>query len=154
VSGRARDFRPPGPVNATLVYRAARGSRVSASIVIVAGAFIVILLVLGVLAAVVTTWLVRRVWKGRKQRTLAMRLIAVVVVVAVTFGAIGTLLGMVKAFGAVGGESVDPSQKARILAEGISEAMNCFAFGVAVWIPGAIVAFVLTRDRKASVTRK
>ncbi|HVY32467.1 MAG TPA: hypothetical protein VHB79_38280 [Polyangiaceae bacterium] len=32
---------------------------------------------------------------------------------------------MIKAFGAVGGEGVDPSQKARILAEGISEAMNC-----------------------------
>ena len=31
---------------------------------------------------------------------------------------------------AVGGESVDPSQKARILAEGISEAMNCTAFGL------------------------
>jgi hypothetical protein len=29
-------------------------------------------------------------------------------------------LGFVKAFGAVGGESVDPSQKARTLAEGTS----------------------------------
>jgi hypothetical protein len=34
------------------------------------------------------------------------------------------------AFAAVGGESVDPSQKACILAEGISEAMNCTAFGL------------------------
>jgi biopolymer transport protein ExbB/TolQ len=136
------------------VCRAKRRSSVAASIVIVAGAFAVAWFVLGVLAAVVTTWLVRRIWKRRKQTTLATRLIAVVVVVAATFGAVGTFVGMVKVFGAVGGESVDPSQKARILAEGISEAMNCFAFGFAIWIPSAIVAFVLTRDRKGSATRK
>src|SRR3954449_7756796 len=45
-------------------------------------------------------------------------------------GLFGTIVGLIKAFGAVGGESVDPSQKARILAEGISEAMNCTAFGL------------------------
>ncbi len=47
-------------------------------------------------------------------------------------GLLGTITGLIKAFGAVGGESVDPSQKARVLAEGISEAMNCTAFGLAV----------------------
>src|SRR5215831_11749300 len=45
-------------------------------------------------------------------------------------GLFGTIVGLIRAFGAVGGESVDPSQKARILAEGISEAMNCTAFGL------------------------
>jgi biopolymer transport protein ExbB len=45
-------------------------------------------------------------------------------------GLFGTIVGLIKAFGAVGGESVDPSQKARILAEGIAEAMNCTAFGL------------------------
>jgi len=45
-------------------------------------------------------------------------------------GLFGTIVGLIKSFGAVGGESVDPSQKARILAEGISEAMNCTAFGL------------------------
>lgn len=45
-------------------------------------------------------------------------------------GLLGTVLGLIKSFGAVGGESVDPSQKARILALGISEAMNCTAFGL------------------------
>ena len=49
-------------------------------------------------------------------------------------GLLGTITGLIKAFGAVGGESVDPSQKARILAEGISEAMNCTAFGLMVAI--------------------
>jgi len=49
---------------------------------------------------------------------------------AMLSGLFGTIVGLIKAFGAVGGESVDPSQKARILAEGISEAMNCTAFGL------------------------
>src|SRR6476620_4533138 len=49
---------------------------------------------------------------------------------AMLSGLLGTIAGLSKSFGAVGGESVDPSQKARILAEGISEAMNCTAFGL------------------------
>ena len=39
---------------------------------------------------------------------------------AMLSGLLGTVAGLIKCFGAVGGESVDPSQKARILAEGIS----------------------------------
>lgn len=54
-------------------------------------------------------------------------------------------MGAVKAAGAVGGESIEPSQKARILAEGISEAMNCMAFALLVWIPSVVVTFVLLR---------
>ncbi len=49
---------------------------------------------------------------------------------AMLCGLFGTIVGLIKAFGAVGGENIDPSQKARILAEGISEAMNCTAFGL------------------------
>jgi biopolymer transport protein ExbB len=49
---------------------------------------------------------------------------------AMLCGLFGTIYGLIRAFGAVGGESVDPSQKARILAEGISEAMICTAFGL------------------------
>ena len=49
---------------------------------------------------------------------------------AMLSGLFGTIIGLIRAFGAVGGEAVDPSQKARILAEGISEAMNCTAFGL------------------------
>lgn len=49
---------------------------------------------------------------------------------AMLCGLFGTIIGLIRAFGAVGGEAVDPSQKARILAEGISEAMNCTAFGL------------------------
>ena len=43
---------------------------------------------------------------------------------AMLSGLLGTIAGLIKSFGAVGGESVDPSQKARILAEGISECLS------------------------------
>jgi len=49
---------------------------------------------------------------------------------AMLCGLFGTIEGLIKSFGSVGGESVDPSQKARILANGISEAMHCTAFGL------------------------
>src|SRR3954468_22740694 len=53
-------------------------------------------------------------------------------------GLLGTVTGLIKSFGAVSGASVDPSQKATILANGISEAMNCTAFGLGVAIVGLI----------------
>lgn len=62
---------------------------------------------------------------------------------AMLSGLLGTVTGLIKAFGAVSGESIDPSQKARILAHGISEAMNCTAFGLAVAIIGLIGYAVL-----------
>jgi len=51
------------------------------------------------------------------------------------WGAFGTGVGLIKVMGATGGESLDPAQKAHIVAEGISEAMNCVA--------GALVLFLL-----------
>src|SRR5258708_24833487 len=57
---------------------------------------------------------------------------------AMLTGLLGTVSGLIRSFGAVSGESVDPAQKARILAEGISEAMNCTAFGLIV----AIIALI------------
>ena len=90
----------------------------------------------------------RRVWRRRTERPLAARGIAALIVAAAAYGGLGTLAGLITAFGAVGGESIDPSQKARILAEGIAQAMNCTAFGLIVWVPSAIAAFVLTRKRE------
>jgi biopolymer transport protein ExbB/TolQ len=49
---------------------------------------------------------------------------------AMLCGLLGTVSGLIRSF--------DPSQKARILAEGISEAMNCTAFGLIVAIMGLI----------------
>jgi len=68
---------------------------------------------------------------------------------AMLSGLFGTIVGLIKSFGAVGGESVDPSQKARILAEGISEAMNCTAFGLVVAIIGLIGYAVLNGKTQA-----
>ena len=65
---------------------------------------------------------------------------------AMLCGLFGTIVGLIKAFGAVGGESVDPSQKARILAEGISEAMNCTAFGLMAAIT-ALVGFAFLNGK-------
>lgn len=80
---------------------------------------------------------------------LRTKLVAVAVASSALAGAVGTLLGLVKGFGAVGGESVDPSQKARILAEGSSEAMGWTAFGLLVWLPSTIaLAFVMRKHRK------
>jgi biopolymer transport protein ExbB len=55
---------------------------------------------------------------------------------AMLSGLLGTVTGLIKSFGSVAGESVDPSQKARVLAQGISEAMNCTAFGLGTGILG------------------
>ncbi len=52
--------------------------------------------------------------------------------VATLAGLLGTITGLIKSFAGVAG--VDPSQKATLLAAGISEAMNCTAFGLSVGI--------------------
>ena len=52
--------------------------------------------------------------------------------VATLAGLLGTITGLIKSFAGVAG--VDPSQKATLLAAGISEAMNCTAFGLMVGI--------------------
>ena len=49
---------------------------------------------------------------------------------AMLSGLFGTVEGLITAFGSVSGKGVDPSEKARILAAGISEAMNCTMFGL------------------------
>ena len=95
-----------------------------------------------------TVWLAFRTWKRRKVASLWTRLVVAVVVAAAAFGSIGTLLGLIKTFGAVGGQSVDPSHKARMLAEGISEAMNCTALALVFWVPSVIAALVLSRTSK------
>ena len=69
---------------------------------------------------------------------------------AMLCGLFGTIVGLIKAFGAVGGESVDPSQKARILAEGISEAMNCTAFGLISAIT-ALMGFAVLNGKTQSL---
>lgn len=105
--------------------------------------FLWIFFVIGSLGAAVTIWLGVRLWKRRTELALPTKLAASVAVAAAMSGALGTLLGAIKAFGAVGGESVDPSQRALILAEGISEAMNWIAFSLVVWSLSIVVTVLL-----------
>ena len=52
-------------------------------------------------------------------------------------GLLGTILGMIKVFAAVA--SVSGADKALMLSSGISEAMNCTAYGLITAIPPLVV---------------
>ena len=58
--------------------------------------------------------------------------------VSVLIGLLGTIVGLIRSFGGV--SEVDAATKAAVLSKGISEALNCTAFGLAVAIV-AIVAY-------------
>jgi biopolymer transport protein ExbB/TolQ len=60
---------------------------------------------------------------------------------ATLVGLLGTINGMIGCFAAVA--NVDPASKATILAEGISEAMNCTAFGLLTAIPALFIFGIL-----------
>jgi len=64
--------------------------------------------------------------------------------VATLLGLLGTIVGLIKSFGAV--SAANPADKATILSAGISEAMNCTAFGLGVAIP-ALVAYSVLQGR-------
>ena len=51
-------------------------------------------------------------------------------------GLLGTITGLIKSFAGVAG--VDPSMKATMLSKGISEAMNCTAFGLITAVPALL----------------
>lgn len=74
---------------------------------------------------------------------------------AMLSGLLGTVTGLIGAFGAVGGRgggpAIDPGKKAELLAAGISEAMNCTAFGLGVAIIG-LIAFAILNGRTQGVT--
>jgi biopolymer transport protein ExbB len=52
--------------------------------------------------------------------------------------AAGTISGIIVGTGPVSSEAVDPSQKARALAEGVSEAMNCGALALLIALVAAV----------------
>jgi biopolymer transport protein ExbB len=64
--------------------------------------------------------------------------------VATLLGLLGTIVGLIGAFAAVA--NANPADKATILANSISEAMNCTAFGLLVAIP-ALVAYSVLQGR-------
>lgn len=64
--------------------------------------------------------------------------------VATLVGLLGTIAGMIRSFAAV--SFANPAEKAALLAAGISEAMNCTAYGLIVAIP-ALVAYSVLQNR-------
>ncbi|RQW07229.1 MAG: MotA/TolQ/ExbB proton channel family protein [Calditrichaeota bacterium] len=63
--------------------------------------------------------------------------------VATLTGLMGTIYGLIIAFEAVGGTEIPEADKPRVLAQGISIAMNTTIFGLAVAVPTLIVYNVL-----------
>lgn len=64
--------------------------------------------------------------------------------ISTLLGLLGTISGLIISFAAAA--SVEPDEKATKLAEGISEAMNCTAFGLIVAIP-TLFAFAFLQGR-------
>jgi len=56
--------------------------------------------------------------------------------VATLIGLLGTIVGLILSFGSI--SAADPAQKAEMLSRGISEALNCTAFGLIVAIPSLV----------------
>jgi biopolymer transport protein ExbB/TolQ len=67
---------------------------------------------------------------------------------AMLFGLLGTVSGLIVSFGAVAG--VDPSAKATLLAKGISEAMNCTAFGLMIALL-SLIGYALLNGKTQSL---
>jgi biopolymer transport protein ExbB len=71
--------------------------------------------------------------------------------VATLLGLLGTITGMIHSFAAVA--SANPSDRATMLSRGISEAMNCTAFGLIVAIP-ALVAYAIYQNKTDRLVAK
>ncbi|HXS30264.1 MAG TPA: MotA/TolQ/ExbB proton channel family protein, partial [Steroidobacteraceae bacterium] len=60
---------------------------------------------------------------------------------ATLLGLLGTVMGLISAFGAVA--TVNPAEKANLLSASISVAMNCTAFGLMTAVPLLIIHAVI-----------
>jgi len=107
-------------------------------------------LLLALFGAVATLWWSRRLWQRRSTLSVGMKAAAAAATVSAVTGAFGTVVGLVKVFGAIGGESEDPSQRARILAEGISTSLNSTVLALVIWLPSVITLTMLLRNSKTS----
>lgn len=107
-----------------------------------------VLVVVGLAAVVVTVRWSRLVWVRRKELPAKVQSLAMVVAGTGPLGSLVTILGAIKTVGAVGGESVDPSQKARTLAEDTAGAASWTASGLALWVASAVALAWLMRQRR------
>lgn len=77
-----------------------------------------------------------------------MAFLNIMVVSAPLFGLLGTVLGMLLTFKAIG---IGGSSTSEIVAKGISEALVCTQTGMMVAIPGLVMAFIVKRWRNEYV---
>jgi hypothetical protein len=77
-------------------------------------------------------------WTPREQKIATASLAFAVSIPVVSLAM--TIASLVRAFGTVA--TVNPADKATILANGISEAMNGFAYGFVLTVPASIVAIL------------
>ncbi len=69
--------------------------------------------------------------------------------VATLLGLLGTIVGLIKSFSSISNASA--AEKARILAEGVGEAMNATAYGLIVAVP-ALVGYAVLQNRANKLT--
>lgn len=69
--------------------------------------------------------------------------------VATLLGLLGTIVGLIKSFSSIANATA--VEKARILAEGIGEAMNATAYGLIVAVP-ALIAYSILQNRANTLT--
>lgn len=96
--------------------------------------------------------------KKMNKNLLGLLVSAALVVLAPLIGVLVTVFLLRGAFQETAGPDVDPSQKARLLAEGISAAMNGAAGGLVVscvaLVPTVIFAVRLHRGRSGALTKR
>jgi len=70
--------------------------------------------------------------------------------VSTLMGLLGTIMGLIDSFAAVARPEIDPSQKALLLADGISKAMNTTAYGLMVAIP-CMIAYSFLQSKASKI---
>ena len=113
----------------------------------VTAGILLVWLLLTLVAIVATAGWLGRLWRRREYLSLRTRIVDTVCAALVMAGALGTILGLVKAFGALG-ESVDSSRRTRILEEGVSDALNCTVFACLIVLPSFVYEVFITRRRR------
>jgi biopolymer transport protein ExbB len=82
-----------------------------------------------------------------KERTNYLSMLANV---ATLTGLMGTIYGLILSFTAVSGEGVPEAEKSKLLAKGISAAMNTTIFGLMVAIP-TLIAYTFISNKTAKI---
>ena len=114
----------------------------------IAIAILVVWFFIILVVAVATIRLATRVFGRTNAFGVIAKTIATLATLGATIALLGTFAGLLTVFRAVAGRISDVTQKARMLAEGISEAMNCTAFGILIWLPFFITMLVIARRKK------